>query len=72
MEDVVRVIVDNGLGVASFIALLYFMFKYVGTINTALTNITSVLKDLTKSQKEIQKSLTTLNERVEKLEKKKE
>lgn len=72
MEDLVRVIVDNGLGVASFIALLYFMFKYVGTINTALTNITSVLKDLTKSQKEIQKSLTTLNERVEKLEKKKE
>ena len=72
MEEVIRVIVDNGLGVASFIALLYFMFKYVGTINTTLTNITSVLKDLTKSQKEIQKSLTTLNERVEKLEKKKE
>ena len=70
MENLIKVIVDNGLGVASFIALLYFMFKYVGTINTTLTNITSVLKDLTKSQKEIQKSLTSLNERVEKLEKK--
>lgn len=70
MEEIIRVIVDNGLGVASFIALLYFMFKYVNTINATLTNISSVLKELTKSQKEIQKSLTSLNERVEKLEKK--
>lgn len=70
MEEVIRVIVDNGLGVASFIALLYFMFKYVNTINATLTNISGVLKELTKSQKEIQKSLTSLNERVEKLEKK--
>lgn len=70
MEEIIRVIVDNGLGVASFIALLYFMFKYVNTINATLTNISGVLKELTKSQKEIQKSLTSLNERVEKLEKK--
>ena len=70
MEEIIKAVVDNGLGVASFIALIYFMFKYVATINTTLSKISDVLKELTKSQKEIQKSLTALNERVEKLESK--
>jgi peptidoglycan hydrolase CwlO-like protein len=68
MEEIIKAVVDNGLGVASFIALIYFMFKYVATINTTLSKISDVLKEVTKSQKETQKTLTSLNDRIERLE----
>lgn len=29
MEQIIKVCVENGLGIASFIALLYFIFTYV-------------------------------------------
>lgn len=54
MEELVQVCVNNGLGVASFIALIIYIFKYQTKANDTLD--------------EISKSLTTLNERVEKLE----
>lgn len=68
MEEIIKAVVDNGLGVASFISLIYFMFKYVATINTTLSKISDVLKEVTKSQKETQKTLTSLNDRIERLE----
>lgn len=54
---VIEVIVDNGLGVGSFIALLVFIFKYQTKANETLS--------------EISKSLIILNERIDKLENKK-
>ena len=29
MEEIFKLVVDNGLGIGSFIALLYFIFNYV-------------------------------------------
>ena len=66
MEEIIKVVVDNGLGVASFIALIYFMFKYVATINTTLSKISDVLKEVTKSKTEKPKTITSLNNRIEK------
>ena len=68
MTDIINVAINNGLGVASFIVLIYFMLKYVNSINTTLVSISSVLKEVTKSQKETQKTLLSLNERIERLE----
>ncbi len=56
MEQIVNVCVNNGLGVASFIALLIFIFKYQSKANDTLDNIS--------------KTLIELSERIDKLEKK--
>lgn len=56
MQDIVNVCVNNGLGVASFIALLIFIFKYQSKANDTLDNIS--------------KTLIELSERIDKLEKK--
>ena len=55
MEQIVNVCVNNGLGVASFIALLIFIFKYQSKANDTLDNIS--------------KTLIELSERIAKLEK---
>lgn len=57
MDELIKVIVDNGLGIGSFIALLVFIFRYQTKANETLD--------------EISKSLTILNERIDKLENKK-
>lgn len=54
MQEIINVCVNNGLGVASFIALLIFIFKYQSKANDTLENIS--------------KTLTELSERVNKLE----
>ena len=54
MQDIINVVVNNGLGVASFCALIYYIFHYQSKANDTLD--------------EISKSLITLNERVSKLE----
>ena len=65
MEDVIQLIVNNGLGIASFGALLYFVDKYLSKMNTLVDHISNTLV-------EVEKSLSDLNLRVEKLEKLKE
>lgn len=55
MEDLVNIIVNNGLGIASFFALMVFIFKYQTKSNETLD--------------EILKTLISLNERIEVLEK---
>lgn len=54
MEEIINVCVNNGLGVASFIALIVFIFKYMGKANDTLDKINT--------------SLTALTIRVEKIE----
>lgn len=63
MEELIQLAVNNGLGIASFFALIYFYNKYVSEIST--TN-----KTICDNLGKIEKSLTDLNERVYKLENK--
>ena len=62
MEDIVQLIVNNGLGVASFRALIYFMNSYITKINEILVKISDTLED-------VEKSLSQLSLRVERIEK---
>lgn len=55
MEEIINVCINNGLGVASFIALIIFIFKYQSKANDTLDNIS--------------KTLIELSERISKLEK---
>lgn len=64
MEEVINLIVNNGLGIASFGALLYFVDKYLSKMNIVVEHISNTLI-------EVEKSLSDLNIRVEKLEKNK-
>ena len=61
MEDVMKVILDNGLGVASFIALLMFIFKYEDKQSNLLNKISDTMI-------QIQITLATLTDRVDKIE----
>ena len=61
MQDFVNVIVNNGLGVASFIALVYFMKTTVSKTNDTLTEIN-------KSLLTIQTNMLTMAERLSDLE----
>lgn len=55
MEQFINVCINNGLGVASFIALIVFIFKYQSKANDTLDKISA--------------TLISLNERVSALEK---
>ena len=61
MEELIKVIVDNGLGIGSFIALLYFIFTYVKSLNETMTKITNTLI-------QIQINLATMTDRIDKIE----
>lgn len=61
MEELINVVVNNGLGVASFIALIVFIFKYQ-------EKITGILDKISTSQTLMQTTLTELTKRVEKIE----
>lgn len=63
MQELFTVVVENGISLGSFIALLYFIFY-----DKKQTN--DILKDVSNNLTEIQKSLVLLNERVNDLEKK--
>ena len=62
MKDIINVAVNNGLVIFSFIALLYFIYKYIGELN-------STLKKINDSMIEIQVALVKLTERVTDIEK---
>ena len=61
MEELINVVVNNGLGVASFIALIIFIFKYQ-------EKITTILEKINTNQSLIQSTLSELSERIEKIE----
>ena len=65
MNDLINLIVNNGLGVASFIALIYFMKVSISKTNDTLKEINNTLVT-------IQTSLINLSERVSDLEEMKE
>lgn len=63
MEQIFNIVVQNGLGVGSFIALLYFM-------GTSLKDIKQTNEEISKTLLLIQSNLTTLQARVETIENK--
>lgn len=63
MEEIINIIVQNGIGVGSFIALLYFM-------DISLKDIKSNTEEITKTLILIQGNLNSLTQRVEIMENK--
>lgn len=63
MEQIFNLVVQNGIGVGSFIALLYFM-------NTSLKDIKTNTEEITKTLILIQGNLNSLTQRVEIIENK--
>lgn len=63
MEELVNAIVNNGLGVASFIAFIYF-------INTYMSRMDNTMSEISKTLTLIQGNLITLQSRVDDIENK--
>lgn len=63
MEQIFNLVVQNGVGVGSFIALLYFM-------NTSLKDIKTNTEEITKTLILMQGNLNSLAQRVEVIENK--
>ena len=61
MNDIIQVAVNNGLGVASFVVLL-FLIKYL------ITNVNKTLGEISKTLLTIQTTMIGLTERVADLE----
>lgn len=62
MEQIIPVVVENGIPVASFIALIYFIFYDKKQSNTILDKILSTLDTM-------EKNMVITNERLSNLEK---
>ena len=63
MQELIEIVVHNGLGVASFLALMFFMY-------IIMKDITKSLNDISNTLIQIQLNLSQLNERVDKIEEK--
>ena len=61
MENIIEIVVQNGLGVASFVSLLYFIFNYVSKMNDTISQISTTLIS-------IKDSLITLSARIDDIE----
>ena len=57
MDNLITAIVNNGLGVGSFIAFIYFINVYLSKMNSTLSDVSKVLVL-------IQDNLDKLSERV--------
>ena len=63
MEEMFKVVVDNGLGIGSFIALLYFIFTYVKSLNDTMTKISNTMIQM-------QINMEKMTDRIDKIEEK--
>ena len=63
MEEIFKLVVDNGLGIGSFIALLYFIFTYVKELNETMTKISNTMIQM-------QINMATMADRIDKIEEK--
>lgn len=61
MEEIINIIVQNGLGVGSFIAFLCFIFRYEDKQSETLNKISDTLL-------QVQITLFSLSERVDNIE----
>ncbi|MBO7697039.1 MAG: hypothetical protein J6T10_30785 [Methanobrevibacter sp.] len=72
MQDIIKLVVDNGIAVACFIAFIYFIFVDKKESNDLFHSTNEVLKSINETLIKMQVNLQQLNDRVEKLEKGKE
>lgn len=63
MEELINVAVNNGLGICSFLALLYFIFTYLKSLNETMTKISNTMV-------EMQINFATMADRIDKIEEK--
>ena len=63
MQEIIKVCVENGLGIASFIALLYFIFTYVKSLNETMTKISNTMIQM-------QINMERMTDRIDKIEEK--
>ena len=63
MEEIFKLAVDNGLGIGSFIALLYFIFTDVKELNETMTKISNTMIQM-------QINMATMTDRIDKIEEK--
>lgn len=63
MEEMINIIITNGIGVGSFIALLFFVNNYISKMNDTVNNIANTLTS-------IKDSLVSLSTRVDEIESK--
>lgn len=63
MEELINVAVNNGLGICSFLALLYFIFTYLKSLNETMTKISNTMV-------EMQINFATMTDRIDKIEEK--
>ena len=63
MEQIIKACVENGLGIASFIALLYFIFTYVKSLNETMTKISNTMIQM-------QINMEKMTDRIDKIEEK--
>lgn len=72
MQDIIKLVVDNGIAVACFIAFIYFIFVDKKESNDLYKATNSILKEINDTLVKMQVNLQQLNDRVEKIENKKE
>ena len=70
MEEIVNLLVQNGIGVGSFLALLYFMFVGLKEIKEVLNSIKDNIEQTSRTLVLVQNNLTSLESRVETIENK--
>lgn len=70
MDEMASVLVNNGLGVASFLALIIVGKYILEDIKKSLDNNVKVLNDVTVTLQLMNKNLIELSNRVDKLENK--
>ncbi len=63
MQEITNVVMNNGLGFASFVALLWFISKY-------MDNMKSTIEEIAKTLSSIQTNLTSLQNRIDDIENK--
>lgn len=69
MEEIIKLVVDNGIAVACFIAFIYFIFVDKKESNELFKTTNDVLKGINDTLIKMQLNLQQLNDRVEKIEK---
>lgn len=63
MQDIINVVVQNGLGVASFVAMIFFYFNYSKEQQETTKKMCDTLV-------QIQISMATMTDRIDKIEEK--
>mgnify|MGYP006923193191 CR=1 FL=1 len=61
MEEIIKAVVDNGLGITSFVVLIYFVFTYVKEINITMIKISDTMVQM-------QISMEKMSDRIDKIE----